>query len=164
TADFIFLPANKLIWAANNDGSDNVTSIAVCWNHSSQIYLYPLGKVSKELESKFECVLPFSSQISQIEMTKCSNLLAVSLKDNNIVVFDLHMGIERTCVHLPDSEIIRQIFFMPKNAPSSSFLIENSTLLKVESELICLTSVGNLYGIDCTLNSGNKLRHLFSPQ
>lgn len=117
-----------------------------------------------DLESKFESVLPFSGQISHFHTTKCHNLLAVSLKTNNIIVFDLNMGIERKCVHIPDNEIIKQIYFMPKSIPNNTFLVENSTVLKIESELVCLTDAGKLYSIDCGLNTAMKSRLMFTPQ
>jgi hypothetical protein len=36
--------------------------------------------------------MPFSSQITLIETSKCKNLIALAFKNNNIIVFDLNAG------------------------------------------------------------------------
>ncbi len=36
--------------------------------------------------------MPVSSEIKSIEVTKCNTLIALVLKNNNIVVFDLNTG------------------------------------------------------------------------
>ena len=46
----------------------------------------------QELESKSEYAMPFSSGVKLVETTKCNNLIAVALKNNNIVIFDLNAG------------------------------------------------------------------------
>ena len=88
--------------------------LAVCWNNSSQLMFYSFGKLTKgkneiklrkhrtqniklfflisELESKSEYLMPVSSEIKFIETTKCNTLIALVLKNNNIVVFDLNTG------------------------------------------------------------------------
>ncbi|CAF0942888.1 unnamed protein product [Brachionus calyciflorus] len=163
-ADFMFLSSNKIVPGQNGENPDSPVSLAVCWNNGNQLYFYALNKITKEQESKIEYTIPFSSQITHILSTKCNNLISIALKNNNIIVFDLNMGIERSCVHIPNSEYIKQLYFLPTPVPNKSFLIENSTLFKIETKLICLTNIGNLYLIDCTFNSNQKVEKIFSPK
>jgi hypothetical protein len=37
--------------------------------------------------------MPFTSDILDIQLTKCNNLLALILRNNNLIVFDLNAGI-----------------------------------------------------------------------
>jgi hypothetical protein len=53
---------------------------------------YSFGKLTKELEAKSEYLMPVSSEIKSIEVTKCNTLIALVLKNNNIAVFDLNTG------------------------------------------------------------------------
>lgn len=71
---------------------DAANQLVVCWNKSNQLIFYAIGKLSKELEPKLEYVMPFSSSISLIETTKCNTLIALALRNNNVVVFDVNAG------------------------------------------------------------------------
>lgn len=45
------------------------------------------------MESKFEYTMSYASQIMQIRTTKCNTLLALVLKNSNLIVFDFNSGI-----------------------------------------------------------------------
>ncbi len=49
-------------------------------------------KNKKDLFCQIEYCMPFSSQITLIETSKCKNLIAFAFKNNNLVVFDLNAG------------------------------------------------------------------------
>ena len=66
--------------------------LAVCWNKTNQILFYPFIRLTKDLESRVEYSLPFSSPIMQIELSECNTLIGIVLKNNNLVVFDLISG------------------------------------------------------------------------
>ena len=64
----------------------------VCWNNSNQLLFYPFSKIPKDLESKVDYCIPFTNEITEIEITRNSSLIAVALKNNNIVVIDTIAG------------------------------------------------------------------------
>lgn len=136
----------------------------MCWNNCNQLLFYPLGKVTKDLESKLEYCIPFSSQITLFEATKCNNLIALALKNNNIIVFDLNSGLARKCSHIRTSEAIKQIHFLPISVPNNSILVNLSAQIKVDTRLVCLCDDGSVYIIDCSLASNQDPQLIFSPK
>jgi hypothetical protein len=141
--------------------------LAVCWNKSNSLLFYPLAKVTKELECKYEYSMSFSSEVKQVSTTKCKNLIAFALNNNNIVVFDLNSGIERTCVHfdgLADGSSIKQIAFLPITYSSKQLHLTSEAKLIIETILVCLTSDGKIYLVDCSLGPSYKPQLVFASQ
>jgi hypothetical protein len=130
--------------------------------------------------------MPFSSSISLIETTKCNTLIALALKNNNVVVFDvnagnliklqftasfvllkrkfLYLGIERKCVQIESEGAIEQIKFLPIIISNKSLYMTNSPQIKIETRLMCMTSDGKLSLIDCTLGNIENPSVVFTPK
>ncbi len=108
--------------------------------------------------------MSYSSEINLISTTKCKNLISFALANNNIVVFDLNSGIERTCVHIDNHEPIKQIGFLPITQSSKSLTLTNEAKLIIETILVCLTADGKIYLVDCSLGPAYKPRLIFEPQ
>ena len=108
--------------------------------------------------------MTYSSEINLVSTTKCKNLISFALANNNIVVFDLNSGIERTCVHIDNQELIKQIGFLPITQSSKSLNLTNEAKLIIETILVCLTADGKIYLVDCSLGPAYKPRLIFEPQ
>jgi len=140
--------------------------LAVCWNKSSQTLFYPFTRLTKDLESRVEYNMPFSSQIMQIELSKCNSLIAFVLKNNNLVVFDLIAGIDRCCVHFKGVESIKKIYFMSPALSQNHTSINNlkEPQLKIPTKIVCLLSNGEIHVVDCTFGSNQQVEKIFQGE
>ncbi len=139
--------------------------LAVCWNKSSQTLFYPFIRLTKDLESRAEYSMPFSSQVMQIEMSKCNSLIAFILKNNNLVIFDLISGIDRCTVNFKGVDSIKRLYFLPPALPQNNKSILNfkQSQLKIPTRLACLLSNGEIHVVDCTHGSSKIVEKIFEP-
>lgn len=161
-----FLHSNRLLNVPIN--LDQLVEIpnglAVCWNKTNQILFYPFIRLTKDLESRVEYSLPFSSPIMQIELSECNTLIGIVLKNNNLVVFDLISGIDRCCINFQTVDSIKRISFMPPPLPpNKSMLNLKSTENNIPTKILCLLSNGEMHVVDCTMNSDKKTEKIFIP-
>ncbi len=139
--------------------------LAICWNKSTNFLFHSFTKLTKDLDSKIEYNIPFSSQIMLIESSKCNSLIAFGLKNNNLVVLDLLSGLDRCCVHFEGVESIKRIYFLPPAIPANTNLLSSKqSEFKIPTKLICLLSNGDFYIIDCTFGVKENVSKIFASK
>jgi hypothetical protein len=116
------------------------------------------------LEVKVECCLPFTSEIVQIEIAKHSTLIAVALKNNNIVIIDTIAGIDRRCVHLNVGSI-KSLHFLPafRGLDNDDFRSVDFQI-KINTQLMCLVDDGRVFLIDCTVSNKHEPVVVYKPK
>lgn len=124
---------------------------------SNQIYFYQFGKITKDLESKIEYCFPFTSEVHKVITTKLAPLVAVCLKNNNIVVLDTNAGIVRKTVHL-NVNSIRDIHFIPNPQP------HQHSYSNLKTQCILLSDDGRIFSIDCSLLDDKKEIEIYKPK
>jgi len=123
--------------------------LAVCWNKSSQTLFYPFIRLTKDLESRAEYSMPFSSQVMQIEMSKCNSLIAFILKNNNLVIFDLISGIDRCTVNFKGVDSIKRLYFLePILANKDDLCVDFFPCIHLPNLVIVLSITNKLFVFD----------------
>ncbi len=118
-----------------------------------------------DFDAKLDYCIPFTSEVAFLELTKQNTLIAVVLKNNNVVVYDLIAGIPRKCFHI-DTGIIKNLYFLPAHEEQSPYMDSQSMEFKnkISTQIICLSDDGQVYLVDCTLLSKDEPRVIYSPK
>lgn len=161
--NFKFIYPNRFIATSTSD-QDVPNSLMVCWKNSNQLVFHPLSKIPKDMDSRIDYCIPFTDEIVHIDIARQSTLIAVSLKNNNVIIIDTIAGIDRRSVHL-NVDSLKSIQFLPAYHGLLDEDFRNVDFqVRVTTQLICLADDGRVFIINSTVLSNTEPRVIYEPK
>ncbi|XP_023932289.1 WD repeat-containing protein 93 isoform X1 [Lingula anatina] len=132
------------------------SSIGVWWVGGTQVFYYSLVKASKDIEHKPEFVSPHSDVLTATAVSQCTSLLAVGLKNGIVVIWDMHIGVNRRLINLTDDATILKLVFLNPNICGQDKVHYPPYGTKTNSYLLAWCSDGSVYLINCGMGKTSQ--------